>query len=128
MKKVTLFKLFTKDQDEAIRFYVDKLGFELAEDKKLGDYRWVILRLPDNAEFSINLESARSEEEKALVGRQAGRQPLFSLTTDDCMGEYAALKARGVSFDGEPKKMPFGTGVMLQDLYGNKIYMMEEPR
>jgi catechol 2,3-dioxygenase-like lactoylglutathione lyase family enzyme len=127
MKKITLFKLFTADQDEAVRFYVDKLGFKLAEDKKLGDYRWVVIRLPDNADLTINLEIARTSEEKALVGRQAAGQPLFSLTTDDCMGEYASLKARGVTFEGEPKKMPFGTGVMLEDLYGNKIYMLEEP-
>ena len=127
MKKITLFKLFTENQDEAVRFYVDKLGFELAEDKKLGDYRWVVIRLPDNKELTINLEIARTDEEKALVGRQAAGQPLFSLTTDDCMGEYASLKRRGVTFEGEPKKMPFGTGVMLRDLYGNKIYMLEEP-
>jgi catechol 2,3-dioxygenase-like lactoylglutathione lyase family enzyme len=127
MRKITLFKLFTANQDEAVCFYVDKLGFELAEDKKLGDYRWVVIRLPDNPDLTINLEIAKTPEEKALVGRQAAGQPFFSITTDDCMRDYAELGSRGVKFDAEPKKMPFGTGVTLQDLYGNKIYMIEEP-
>jgi hypothetical protein len=52
-----------------VRFYVDKLGFELAEDKRLGDYRWVVIRLPDNKELTINLEIARTDEEAALVSK-----------------------------------------------------------
>ena len=127
MKKVTLFKIYTADQDEAVRFYVDQLGFELAEDKLLGDYRWVVIRAPDNHELTLNLELARTPDEKALVGRQAGAQPFFSITTDDCVRDHAQLRARGVKFDGEPKKMPFGTGVTMQDLYGNKIYLTQEP-
>jgi hypothetical protein len=52
----------------------------VAEDKLLGDYRWLLVRLPDNREMSLNLETARTGEENALVGRQAAGQPLFSLT------------------------------------------------
>ena len=127
MRKITLFKVYTENQDEAMRFYVDKLGFELVEDNKLGDYRWVVVRLPDSPEMTINLEIAKTPEEKSLVGRQAAGQPFFSITTDDCMRDYADLKSRGVKFDAAPEKMPFGTGVTLQDLYGNKIYMIQEP-
>jgi catechol 2,3-dioxygenase-like lactoylglutathione lyase family enzyme len=127
MKKVTLFKIYTSNQDEALRFYVDKLGFELVEDKRLGEYRWVVVRMPDNKEVTINLDFAKTADQKALVGRQAADQPLFSITTDDCMREYADLKKRGVTFEGEPVRMPFGTGVTLKDLHGNKIYLIEEP-
>jgi catechol 2,3-dioxygenase-like lactoylglutathione lyase family enzyme len=127
MKKVTLFKVYVSDQEAARRFYVDQLGFEVAEDNMLGDYRWLLVRMPDNQEVSLNLEIARTDEEKALVGRQAARQPLFSLNTDDCKRDYAELKRRGVKFEGEPKVMPYGTGVMLQDLYGNKIYLNQDP-
>src|SRR6516165_754125 len=71
MKKITLFKLYVKDQDEALRFYVDKLGFKVVEDNRLGDYRWLLITAPGNHEFSVNLEIAKTDEEKRLVGRRA---------------------------------------------------------
>ncbi len=127
MTKVTLFKVYVTDQDAARRFYVEKLGFEVAEDKRLGDYRWLLVKAPDNYEFSLNLETAKTDEEKALVGRQAAGQPLFSISTDDCKRDYQEMKQRGVEFEGEPITMPYGTGVMLHDLCGNKIYLNQEP-
>jgi len=127
MKKVTLFKVYVTDQEEARRFYIDQLGFEVAEDKLLGDYRWLLVRAPDNKEVSLNLETARTDEEKALVGHQSAGQPLFSLSTDNCKRDYAELTRRGVKFEGQPKVMPYGTGVMMQDLYGNKIYLNQDP-
>jgi len=127
MKKLTLFKVYVSDQEDALRFYVEQLGFKVAEDRLLGDYRWLLVRAPDNDEVSLNLETARTEEEKALVGRQAAVQPLFSINTDDCLRDYAELKGRGVKFEGEPRVMPYGTGVMMQDLYGNKIYLNQDP-
>jgi catechol 2,3-dioxygenase-like lactoylglutathione lyase family enzyme len=127
MKKVTLFKVFVIDQDEALRFYVGKLGFEVAEDRRLGDYRWLLIKAADNPEFSINLEVAKTAEETALVGRQAATQPLFSITTDDCRRDYEEMTRRGVQFEGEPKTLPYGTGVVLRDLHGNKIYLQQEP-
>jgi predicted enzyme related to lactoylglutathione lyase len=127
MNKVTVFKLYVSDQEGAKKFYVEQLGFEVAEDNHLGDYRWLLVRAPDNRELSINLEIAKSSEEKALVGHQGAGQPLFSISTDDCKRDYVELKRRGVKFEGEPKVMPYGTGVMMQDLYGNKIYLNQDP-
>ena len=69
---------------------------------------------------------AKTEQQHALVGHQGGRQPFFGLATDDCHRDYRAMKARGVVFEGEPKRMPYGTGVLLQDLYGNKLYLNED--
>jgi catechol 2,3-dioxygenase-like lactoylglutathione lyase family enzyme len=126
MKRVSLCKVFVHDQDEALEFYNRKLGFEVAEDNKLGDYRWLLVRLPDNREFCLNLDTARTEEQKALVGRQAADVPLFSIETDDCMGDYNAMKARGVEFECEPEIQPYGTGVLLKDLYGNRIYLNQD--
>jgi catechol 2,3-dioxygenase-like lactoylglutathione lyase family enzyme len=126
MKRVTLVKLFVSNQDEALEFYTKKLGFEVAEDTKLGDYRWLLVRLHDNKEFCINLDSAKTSEQKALVGRQAADLPLFSIETDDCLSEYRALKERGVAFEGEPESWPYGTGVLMKDLYGNKIYLNQD--
>jgi hypothetical protein len=84
-----------------------------------------LVRLPQNKKMSVNLEIARTDQEKALVGRQAAGSPLFSIATDHCMRDYAELKSRGVTLEGEPKAMPYGTGVMMQDLYGNRIYLSE---
>jgi catechol 2,3-dioxygenase-like lactoylglutathione lyase family enzyme len=126
MKRVTLVKLLVNNQDEALEFYTKKLGFEVVEDNKVGDYRWLLVRLPDNQEFCINLDVARTGEQKALVGRQAADAPLLSIETDDCIGEYKALKNRAVEFEGEPEVRPYGTGVLMKDLYGNKIYLNQD--
>jgi len=126
MMRLTVVKLFVNNHEEARRFYVDRLGFVVSEDKQLGDYRWLLVRPPDTHDVAINLELAQTEQQRALVGQQGGGQPLFGLATDDCRRDYEALKTRGVVFDGEPKTMPYGTGVMLQDLYGNKLYLNED--
>jgi len=126
VKRVTLVKLLVSNQDEALEFYTRKLGFEVAEDSKLGDYRWLLVRLPDNKEFCINLDIARTGEQQALVGRQAADAPLFSIETDNCRREYQTLKERGVEFEGEPEARPYGTGVLMKDLYGNKIYLNQD--
>jgi catechol 2,3-dioxygenase-like lactoylglutathione lyase family enzyme len=126
VKRITLCKLFVIDQDEALDFYTKKLGFEVAEDNKLRDYRWLLVRLPDNKEFCLNLDVARTDEQKALVGRQAADAPLFSIDTDDCLRDHHAMRERGVEFDGEPEVQPYGTGVLLRDLYGNKIYLNQD--
>ncbi len=126
MLRLSVVKLFVKNQEEARQFYVDKLGFVVAEDKRLGDYRWLLVRPPDTPDVAINLELAKTVEQQTLVGRQGGGQPIFALATDDCHRDYAAMKARGVAFDGEPRTMPYGTGVLAQDLYGNRIYLNQE--
>jgi hypothetical protein len=64
------------------------------------------VRLPDNTEFCINLDVAKTDEQRALVGRQAADAPLFSIETDDCMREYKTLKELGVEFEGEPEIRP----------------------
>ena len=127
MRRVPLFKLLTRDQNEALAFYVEKLGFEVAEDNRMGDYRWLLVRLPDNKEFCINLELARNDAQRVIVGKQAADLPLFSIETDDCLRDYATMSAKGVAFEAAPEVQPFGTGAMLKDLYGNKIYLNQDP-
>lgn len=127
MKRISLLTLYVKDQDAAIAFYTKKLGFRVAEDVPFGQQRWVTLRLPDDDLTSVTLSLAATDEDRALVGKQGGSQPLFGIVTDDCVGEYRRMKDAGVRFDGEPKVEPYGTGVTLRDLYGNKIYLNEEP-
>jgi hypothetical protein len=62
----------------------------------------------------------------AIVGKQAGSFPLLALDTADCAGDYTAMKARGVTFHGEPATGPWGTGVLLEDLYGNRLFLSQE--
>src|SRR5579862_1259199 len=123
MKRIPLFKLITNNQDEALKFYVEKLGFEVSEDKHLGEYRWLLICFPGNSEICINLEQSRNDAQNAIVGKQAADLPFFSIVTDDCIRDYHEMKAKGVSFEGEPDVQPYGTGVTLWDLYGNKIYL-----
>lgn len=126
MKRISLLALYVADQDTAIDFYTRKLGFALIEDIPFGSSRWVTLRLADD-EVSLALNLAQSEQDRALIGKQGGSQPLFSIETDDCMREYRRMREAGVRFLGEPKVEPYGTGVTFEDLYGNKIYMNQEP-
>jgi catechol 2,3-dioxygenase-like lactoylglutathione lyase family enzyme len=127
VKRISLLNLLVKNQDAAIEFYTGKLGFVVMEDVPFGPKRWVTLRLPDDDVLSIALNPAESETDLALVGKQAGSQPLFSMVTDDCLREYRRMKDAGVTFHGEPHVQPYGTGVLLEDLYGNKIYLNQEP-
>ena len=68
MNKVTMFKVYLSDQEEAKRYYVDQLGFQPGEDQMLGEYRWLTVKAPGDKEFCINLEIAKTKEEKVLVG------------------------------------------------------------
>jgi catechol 2,3-dioxygenase-like lactoylglutathione lyase family enzyme len=121
-----LLNLLVKNQDSAIEFY-RKLGFLVVEDVPFGPKRWVTLRLPDDPVLTIALNLAETDSDLALVGKQAGSQPLFGIEIDDCLREYRAMKDAGVKFHGEPQVQPYGTGVTLEDLYGNKIYFNQEP-
>jgi catechol 2,3-dioxygenase-like lactoylglutathione lyase family enzyme len=128
MIKLKLVSLLVKDYDAAIQFYTEKLGFEVAEDAALGDDRWVTLSLPGQRDVALALHLATTGDDQALVGKQAGSGPLLALDTTDCLGDYDRLKARGVTFLGEPQVAPWGTGVLLEDLYGNKLYLNQEPQ
>ena len=126
MKRLSLLSVYVKDQDAAIEFY-KKLGFIVAEDVPFGTQRWVTLRLPDDEVVSLTLNVAETPEDQALVEKQGGSQPFFGIVTDDCLREYRRMKEAGVKFRGEPQVQPYGTGVTLEDLYGNKIYLNQEP-
>lgn len=126
MNGVKIVTVLVKDQDAALDFYVRKLGFNLLEDKSFGEGRWITIGLPSQPGFSLALELATTVESKALVGKQAGTAALLAIDTSDCVGDYTRLKQRGVSFVGEPQSGPWGTGVQLEDLYGNKLFLSQE--
>jgi catechol 2,3-dioxygenase-like lactoylglutathione lyase family enzyme len=121
------FGLIVKDYEEAIDFYTQKLGFVVVEDVLLGHDRWVTIALPGQRECAIALHQAQSDSDMALIGKQFGSSPFLRLETDDCIGDYRRMQALGVTFHGEPEVQPYGTGVMFEDLYGNKLFLNQEP-
>jgi len=112
------------DYDAAIAFYVDVLGFELAEDSPAQTNdgrpkRWVVVR-PPGARTGLLLARADGDEQAAVVGRQfAGRVGLF-LRVDDFDAAYARMRAAGVRFHGEPRAEPYGRVVVFEDVAGNR--------
>jgi catechol 2,3-dioxygenase-like lactoylglutathione lyase family enzyme len=118
--------MLVKDYDEAISFYSGKLGFVVVEDVPMGADRWVTIAVPGSHETVFALHVAKSDSDLALVGKQGGSFPFLGITTDDCLRDFQRLKALGVKFQGEPEVRPYGTGVMLEDLYGNKIFLNQE--
>ena len=127
MNRVSIVSLLVLDQDEAIEFYTRKLGFVVLEDKAFGESRWVTLGLPEQKDLVIALERAEGSRDKELVGKQAGSHALLAFDTSDCLGDYKRMKQLGVRFLSEPEAGPWGTGVRLEDLYGNKLFLSQSP-
>ena len=127
MNRVKIISVLVLDQDAAIEFYTRKLGFELREDNSFGESRWVTISLPNNSDLTLALELAKTADDKAIVGKQGGSHAFLGLDTSDCIGDYKRMKPLGVTFLGEPQSGPWGTGVQCEDLYGNKIFMSQEP-
>jgi catechol 2,3-dioxygenase-like lactoylglutathione lyase family enzyme len=113
--------LVVADYDEAIRFYVDTLGFTLVEDSYIEeqDKRWVLVAPPGSAETKLLLARAAGSEQAARVGNQTGGRVFLFLHTDDFWRDYQAYRARGVVFVREPKRESYGIVAVFQDLYGN---------
>lgn len=112
--------------DEAIRFYTDKLGFELLEDTDHGkEKRWV--RVAPSGEGSAEFLMARAvdAEQSARVGNQTGGRVFFFLETDDIERDYLLMINRGVEFMEPPRVEPYGKVAVFLDLYGNKADLIE---
>ena len=113
--------LVVRDYDEAIDFYVNKLGFELVEDtyQPEQDKRWVVVRPRGDGTTSLLLARASTLDQETFIGNQAGGRVFLFLRTDDFQRDYAAMIEKGIRFIREPKQAPYGTVAVFQDLYGN---------
>src|SRR5579872_6052359 len=124
--KVTHLSLFVDNQDDALQFYTQKLGFNLHTDAMFdGNVRWITINPAQQKDFEITLMTATTDEEKSLVGKQAASLPLFCVETDDCRKSYAEFKNKGVTCASEPEDMPWGICASVKDLYGNLILVVE---
>ena len=121
--------LIVRDYDEALDFYVGKLGFALVEDTKMSDTkRWVLVAPPGSRETRLLLAKADNPEQKTRIGNQTGGRVFLFLHTDDFQRDYEAYRARSVRFLEAPRHEPYGTVAVFVDLYGNKWDLIEPRR
>jgi catechol 2,3-dioxygenase-like lactoylglutathione lyase family enzyme len=119
--------IWVLDQDEALDFYVGKLGFEIHTDAQLEFMRWLTVNVPGHPEHELvlmvpgppALDPDTAEEVKQLLGKGAGAG--FIVTTDDCRATYDELVAKGVEFNEEPVERFYGIDVGLRDPFGNPL-------
>ena len=113
--------IVVRDYDEAIDFYVNKLGFLLVEDSYQAeqDKRWVIVKPKGDGSASLLLARASSPHQEEYIGDQAGGRVFLFLRTDDFWRDHAALLEKGIAFIREPKEADYGIVAVFKDLYGN---------
>ncbi|NNE40531.1 MAG: VOC family protein [Marinicaulis sp.] len=125
---IAMMTLLVRDYDEAITYYTKILGFDLVEDTVLSpSKRWVVVT-PDAAEENgvrILLARAANDEQRFVVGNQAGGRVFLFLYTADFNDTYESYKARGVRFLEEPRIERYGKVAIFKDLYGNKWDLIE---
>jgi len=106
----------TRDQDRALKFYTEKLGFRVMTDQPFGAQRWIELGIP-GAESQVVLFKPPGQED-----RIGGFQPL-TFWTDDVFATAQALKSKGVEFTSDPKKEDLGTSSIFKDPDGNQFVL-----
>lgn len=100
--------IYVRDQDEAVDFYVGKLGFAIDTDVKNGDFRWLTVRHPDQTFFQLGLfvpqapmlDAATADAVREIVAK--GAMPPLVLIVADCRAAYESMKVAGVEFTQEP--------------------------
>ena len=136
LKQLTHVQVWVHDQDEALRFYTEKLGMELREDvtvPEMGNFRWLTVGVPGQ-DVSITLMAVPGppvfDEEtrrqiQALLAKGASGGLFFA--AEDVRASYEELKSRGVEFTQEPTEQPYGLDAGFRDASGNH-FRMAEPR
>ncbi|MBR0974656.1 MULTISPECIES: VOC family protein [Bradyrhizobium] len=121
--------LLVRDYDEAIAYFIGRLGFELVEDTELGNgKRWVLVAPSGSLETRILLAKAVTVEQTQRIGDQTGGRVFLFLHTDDFWRDYEAYRSRGVVFREEPRVEPYGTVAVFDDLYGNRWDLLQLAR
>ncbi|TCS14512.1 VOC family protein [Caulobacter sp. BK020] len=122
---LALLSLLVRDYDEALAFYVGKMGFSLVEDSELGGgKRWVVVA-PGAAGTRFLLAKASDDQQTALVGGQGGGRVWLFLHTDAFEADHARLSAAGVRFLEEPRHEAYGSVAVFEDLYGNRWDLLQ---
>jgi catechol 2,3-dioxygenase-like lactoylglutathione lyase family enzyme len=131
---ISLSQIFVLDQDQALDFYVGKLGLDVGTDADLGFMRWLTVRVPGEPGREILLElpgppamdDATAATVRELLGKGASGG-WIALNTDDCQQTYETLRSHGVAFSQEPTRQPYGIDCALRDPFGNAIRILQPP-
>jgi predicted enzyme related to lactoylglutathione lyase len=135
MNRISTTQLWVHDQDEALKFYTDKLGMEVRRDvtiAEMGNFRWLTVAPPGQDDVSIVLmaipgapvlDEATAEQVRDLMGK--GFAGTVFLTTDDCRAEHARLVERGVEFVEPPEETPYGIDAGFRDPSGNHLRLTQ---
>ena len=132
IKRINHTFIHVLDQDEALDFYVGKLGLEVNTDADLGFMRWLTVSVPGEPDREILLErpgppaldDSTAEQVRELVTKGA-TGGWIGFTTDDVHKTYEDLRAKGVEFTQEPVEQSYGTDVGLRDPFGNAIRILQ---
>jgi len=135
MIKISTAQMWVHDQDEALAFYTEKLGWEVRSDvtmPEMGNFRWLTVGPADQEDFAIVLMAVPGqpvlddETRKQVLDLSAkGFAGTLFLTTDDCRASYEELKARGVEFSEEPEERPYGIDAGFHDPSGNSFRLTQ---
>jgi catechol 2,3-dioxygenase-like lactoylglutathione lyase family enzyme len=122
---VTHVTIWVKDQDAALKFYRDQLGFKVIADDAITipNYGWLSVTPQQQDRLQIVLNLATTPEQLAGVGKQG----IFVFASNDIHADYAALKAKGVKIQSEPRENPWGSDFVFEDLYGNNFDVVQTP-
>ena len=132
MLKINVASIKVLDQDEALDFYVNKLGMEVGSDIKQGAFRWLTVRVPGDHSIEIQLDEpgppvvdeATAAQVRELIAKGALGGLVFQ--TDDCRKLYETLKARGVTdFTQEPTEHFYGIDMGVRDPFGNQLRILQ---
>lgn len=124
--KLSHYTVYVTDQERAKAFYTEKLGFEVRDDVRAGNFRWLTVGPKTQPDariilFQIASGPVMNEEQAGMLKKlvEAGAIGSGVLDTDDCRRTYEELKAKGVEFVSEPKEMPYGIEAVFKDDSGN---------
>ena len=133
--RIATAQLWVHDQDEALAFYTDKLGWEVRSDvtmPEMGDFRWLTVGPADQPDFAVVLMAVPGQPvlddptRKQILDLSAkGFAGTLFLTTDDCRASYEELRARGVEFSEEPEERPYGIDAGFHDPSGNSFRLTQ---
>jgi predicted enzyme related to lactoylglutathione lyase len=125
--KIKLISVYVDDQERALRFYTEVLGFKKKADFSQGPFRWLTVASPEEPE-GTELQLALNDNPAAKAYQQAmfqQGQPAAMFYTGDVKAEYERIKARGAAFTMPPTEVPGATIAMLKDTCGNLIQITQ---
>ena len=128
--KIKLTSVYVDDQEKALRFYTEVLGFAKKADFRQGPFRWLTVASPEDLD-GTELQLALNDKPAAKAYQQAifqQGQPAAMFYTDDVKGDYERIKARGAEFTMAPTEVPGSTIAKLNDTCGNLIQIAQLAR